>query len=140
MHREKKNRMIDVSCTIFFSLIHTTKSEFFFLQNDLRPTCPHNPAQVSWLGRAGRKGIVESRFPSEWDSLPGQGESFLRVILTAFSKTAVDLIRREVQWAKTPKLLPLSVQNKNQSFLSKEIDKPFPSSTIQEVVGPSVEL
>lgn len=83
---------------------------------------------------------MESRFPSEWDSLPGQGESFLRVILTAFSKTAVDLIRREVQWAKTPKLLPLSVQNKNQSFLSKEIDKPFPSSTIQEVVGPSVEL
>lgn len=58
--------MIDVSCTKYFPLIHTTKSVFFFLQNDLRLTCQHHPAKsAGWDGLEGR------------ESLPGQGESFL---------------------------------------------------------------
>lgn len=140
MHRKKKNRMIDVSCTILFSLIHTTKSVFFFLQNDLdQPVHTGMLKSAGWDGLEGRESLragslqrgtpfLGRKNPSSWE------------ILTAFSKTAVDLIRREVQWARTPKLFPLSAQNKNQSFLSKEIDKHFPSSTIQEVVGPSVEF
>lgn len=115
-------------------------SIFFNLQNDLRLTCQHHPAKsAGWDGLEGRESLRAGSLQRGTPFL-GRENPSSREISTAFSKTAVDFIRREVQWAKTPKLLPLSVQNKNPSFLSKEIDKPFPSSTIQEVVGPSLGL
>lgn len=91
----------------------------FFLQNNL-----DQPVHVGLIKSAGWDGL-EGRESLRAGSLQ-RGTPFLgrenpssREILTAFSKTAVDLIRREVQWARTPKLFPLSAQNKKPKLFIK---------------------